>query len=231
MGDPTRPPPTRRRRWVRRLAILAILAGGLFAARGSLLRGYAELLVVDESGKSADAISPASGEARLAVAARLYLAGDVSRILLGHGPKERVADLGLVPDRMTASRRKLADLGVPDAAITDTGRSDWDTYEGVRRIGVWLTDHPGATVQVTCDRFASRRLRLITDRVLGPDAARLVVRPMPYRRYSDADWWRVDDGRREVVMQTLCLAYTLVAGERSAPRPDWDPDAYEAALR
>jgi hypothetical protein len=231
MGEPTRPAPSRRRRWAVRLAFLVVAAVGLFAARGPMLRNAVVLLVADDGVGSADAVYAEGRGGKYSAAARLYNAGDAGRVLVGSGPPERVVALGLIPDRAVAGRDRMVRLGVSPDRIAVLGRPDWDVWDGTRRLGEWLRENPGATVVVPCERYESRRARVVADRLLGPDADRVRVRPVPYRRFDDADWWRTDDGRRTVVVESVRLAYTVIAGERSAPGTDWNPDAYEAALK
>jgi hypothetical protein len=220
----------RRRLWWRRLLILTVTLSGLYLARAPLLRGVAGLLIAEDAG-TANYLLILDGESRHQVAANWYLGGHDRHILVIGTHPGRLQALGLVPARAETDRLALRARGVPDADVLTLHAEARDDWDGVRALGAWLRERPGAEVILACDRFSSRRLRLLCGRVLGADAGRVHVLGLRHRDYDEADWWRHKEGQLNLLDQGLRLTYAWLAGERTAPYSDWDPDAYEGRLR
>ena len=77
-----------RRRWLRRLLFVLILAGAVYLARAPLLCGVARFLVVEDSKQEVEALVPFDGD-HLYEQAALLIHNDVSKhVLLIQGPGE-----------------------------------------------------------------------------------------------------------------------------------------------
>jgi hypothetical protein len=220
-------PPRRRLRWLAAAALLLALGLG----HRALLRGLAGLLVVDESGGEASCVVPFSGYGARARSAEGFAGGAGAPVLLIEGRPSRLEELGVRPTGVEDWRRDLLARGVPSSAVLvvpGSADGDWDRARALRR---WLEEHPEARADVLCDRFGSRRLRVILDGVLGPEAGRARVVPLRDRRIDELTWWHSSQGVASCYESLVRLAYVRLAGETSPTRPRWDPDRYEEALR
>jgi hypothetical protein len=230
VSDPTlRSPRASVGRWRRLLIVIAVLAG-LYIARAPLLRGLAGLLISEEPGATAYLVL-LGGDRRHEQAAEWYREGGDRRILVIESCPERLQALGLAPTPTEVDRLALGKQGVPESALIVLPAGAGDDWQRVRALGEWLQMHPGSDVTLLCDRFGSRRLHLICGRILAADAARVHLCAVRHRVYDESDWWQHKEGQLTFLDQGLRLTYTWLAGERTAPYTDWDPDAYEAGLR
>lgn len=202
-----------RRRW--RWLIVGGVLLALFLGRAPLLRGLAGLLIADEPDQGATALALLGGDrVHDAVAARVRDGGDVEVLLIAAVPR-RLEAFGLIPPHTEIDRRALEGRGVPAAAIRVLPGQARDAWDGARVPRDWLRDHPEARVTVLCDRFGSRRLRIILDRVLGPDAARARVAALADRRYDETNWWRSEAGFTCYATEYVKLAYYGLGEDRS----------------
>ena len=228
---PAEPRPGRLSR--RRLALFgcAALLALAAALHAPLLTAAARVLVVDQSGTPATHLVLLGGDSRHDRAAAFLRENPAGRILLIEEVPDALVEHGVVPAAHVLDRRALAERGVPERAIEQLGSPAANDWQAMRRLGRWLADHPDARVAVLCDRFASRRLRIVVDAVLPPDAARRVsLRPLANHQYDETNWWRGRVGARQFVYAWLHLAYQRLRGE-PPPRPaTWDPDRYEAEI-
>lgn len=220
---------TRPRRLLRWL-LFGVLLLALFLGRASLLRGLAGLLIADEPDGGATEIVLLRGDRMHDAAAGRVREGRAVEVLLIAKVPLRHEALGVVPLRTEIDRRALEDRGVSASVIRTLPGQARDDWDAARALHDWLRDHPEAQAAVLCDRFGSRRLRVLLDRVLGPDAARVHVMGLPDRRYDETNWWRHKDGLAGWWDGAVALGYVWLAGEGDKPRAKWDLDAYERAL-
>jgi hypothetical protein len=210
----------------------AFLLACVYYFRAPALRGFAGLLVVDEPPPDADALLVLDGDRCFEQAARLYHAGGAGRVLLNEHRPGRLQQMGILPSFTELARRQLTAARVPGQALEvlpGETRSNWDR---ARLLRDWLCQHPGARVTVLCDRFGSRQRRCILDRVLDPEeAARVRVYALPHRSYRETDWWRSKQGILDLFDAYVVLTFTWLVGEDKDEWREWDPEAYERALR
>jgi hypothetical protein len=196
--------------------VAAGLVVALYLGRAPLLRGLGGLLIADEPDRAAAAVLLVRGDRRHDAAAARVRDGAGEVLLIERVPL-RYEALGVVPTQTETNGRALEARGVPASAIhvlSEQTRDDWD---GARVLHDWLREHPGADVAVLCDRFGSRRERIILDRVLGPDASRVRVVALPDRRYDESNWWRSKDGLARWWDRFVSLCYVWAAGEGDEP--------------
>jgi uncharacterized SAM-binding protein YcdF (DUF218 family) len=210
------------------------LAGVLACAylcRGPLLRGLGCLLIVDEPQAAMTCLVLLGGDSRHDRAAELYHEGRAGQVLLIQRHLRRLEAFGIVPCADELDRRALRARGVPGSALTLVSGQAGDDWQTIRALRPWLQAHPGAHLHLVCERFGSRRLQVLSQRLLGPDAARVHLLALPSRDHDETNWWQHKEGLLDFLQQAMKLTYTWAAGERTAPWHDWDPDAYEAGLR
>ncbi len=136
----------------------------------------------------------------------------------------------MLPPRTQRERHFLETHAVPATVIQilpGETRNDWDR---ARILLDWMREHPEEHVALLCNRFGSRRLRIILDRVLGSDARRVHLVALADRRYDETNWWRSKDGVVAFWDGFSHLGYVSLAGEGDGPGPSWDADAWERSL-
>ena len=221
----------RRRRWLRRLLFVLILAGAAYFARQPLLRGLAGFLVVEDPVREADAVLLLDGDRGPERAAELYHAGAVKRVLLLREPPRRLERFDALPNLTELYRAELERYGVPATAVEvleTEKRGDWNN---ARRLCDWLNEHPESQVIVQCARFASRRTRCLFERELGGLSGQVRWRALADRRYDETDWYRHRAGAIDLFDSYLGWGHVKVYGDALGDRDEWDPDAYRNSLR
>lgn len=211
------------------LLVAALL--GAYVWRARLLHGLASALVVDEPAFSSDHVLLVGGDRAYDHAAGHYHSRRDGLVFLARGHPGRLEALEVVPSPLAVSRHELLARGVPPGAIQvlpGVVRSDWDV---AREVKGWLRERPGERLLMLCDRFSSRRLRWLLDRVLGEMAPRVGVRALPHRDHDETDWWRHKSGQLDCLGSSLRLAFYVFAGEGEPGPPAWEPDDYERSLR
>jgi hypothetical protein len=213
-------------RWL----VVGALLVGTALARGPLLRLAARPLIAGGPEAGAAWLVPLDGDEVTERVAECCRAAPEARVLLIQRAPDRLEALGIVPPWAEGRRRVLLARGVPAAAVevlAGATASDWDRARALRG---WLEGHPGARVAVLCDRFHSRRLRLILDRALGAEAGRARVTAVPDRGYDETNWWRCKAGLLGWWDGYTGLGYVWLAGEGDRPLPPPDADDYERGL-
>jgi hypothetical protein len=215
-GSDRRPAAVCRRRRGWRWLVAGALVLGVFLARGPLLRGLAGLLIAEGPDRAVAGVVPVRGDRMHDAAAARVRDGATEVLLIERVPLRHEA-LGVIPVRTEIDRRALEARGAPAPAIRVLSEQTLDDWDGARVLRDWLRDRPEAHVAVLCDRFGSRRQRIILDRVLGPDAARVHVVALPDRRYDETNWWRSKDGVAGWWEGLVTLGYVWLAGEGDKP--------------
>ena len=77
----------------------------------------------------------------------------------------------------------------------------------------WLNENPGESVDLLCDRFASRAWkRAIAVSVDAGVQDRIHILPLRQRAFDETDWWRCKQGRTGFVNGYLILAFHFLGG-------------------
>jgi hypothetical protein len=219
------------RPWARYLGAVALIAASLYAGRTFLLRSAGSFLVIDDQVQKADHILVIDADRTIDQAAALYRAGVAPRLLVIQRRLERLEKLGLRPAYHDRTASGLCARGVPKEALTvipGKALTDWDE---ARALDGWMVHDPAASVAVLCDRFHSREVRYIMDKVLGPvKARRLQMLPAPSRTYDETTWWRHRLGILDFFRAYVRLGFVRVNGEGREAWREWDPKSYEMTL-
>jgi hypothetical protein len=234
MTSPIVPPlrPLHRlKKWAVRLLVLASVALVLYFFRAPLLRTAGRALVVDEGMQPGDVLLLFGADRGAEQVAQSYREGSTQRVLVLEGPPGRLERLGVVDSAGTQARKALDRQGVPEAVltvVTSPGPGAWNRARGLRE---WLEANPDARVALLCDRFNSRRLRLVFQRILGDElAGRVHWCAVPSRGFDETNWWQNNAGLRAGVNGYLRLAHVYFYGENPQGDQEWDPDQYEQTL-
>jgi uncharacterized SAM-binding protein YcdF (DUF218 family) len=210
-------PPARRRRWPRRLLVVAILLLGLYLARGRLLPAAARFLDVSEPPREVDAVMVLGGGAstRPFVAAALVRAGLARRALVPSVHLFPDQEDGLSPPEDEVLRRVLHVRGVPDDAVTTLPGEVDSTRDEARALARFLDGEPGATVAVVTNGFHTRRARMLFRHELGERIAQVHFVAAPTDRFDDDNWWRHEEGFNCYASEYFKLVYYGLREDRA----------------
>lgn len=208
---------------------LLLLAGYVF--RSTLLCAAAKVLVVDQESETVHAVMFCGKPRLLPHAARLHKDHPQSHILIVRG-RNRLEELGIVPDGAARLRRQLLSQEIPGAAIQLLSYPEWHNDWGAARcLGDWLSQNPQASVCFLCERFESRHQRRIVDTLLTSEQAeRVFIRSVSNPRFDESNWWKCKEGVTTFFGCFVRLAHVCCFGDDSAERVEWDPDDYEKGL-
>jgi hypothetical protein len=196
--------------------VAGVLVAGIFLGRGVPLRGLGGLLIVDEPAGAVAGVVPLRGDRMHDAAAARVRDGGAEVLLIELVPLRQQA-MGIVPTRAETDRQALEDRGVPESAIRVLSEETDNDWDAARVLHDWLREHPGTHVAVLSERFGSRRLRILLDRVLGADAGRVHVVGLSDRRYDETNWWRNHDGLAAWLDGIVGLGFVWLAGEGENP--------------
>lgn len=222
----------------RLLTVLIVLACVWFW-HAAILQNIAWLLIVDRQQAQPDWVCirtedglSCDGDRCYDRAAQLYREDTLRGILLIEPYPTRLVQIGVLPCFEAISRCQLEARGVPNKAVfVITGKAE-NPWQEARLLDRWLEDRSRTRVLLLCNRFESRRWRIVLDTVLQPDhAARVGILALPDRRYDETDWWKSRRGVKGFFYGCLALAYAWFQGEDVSPRELWDPDDYQRMLK
>jgi uncharacterized SAM-binding protein YcdF (DUF218 family) len=192
---------TRSTSWLRHygwfvLIVAALALGVVWAARGPILRGMADLWVVSDNTDKADAIVVLGGglDIRPFAAADLYKRGLAPQVLVANVRPNPVEELKILPKHAALNRDVLLKLGVPPAAIIEFGNQVSSTYEEARAVVNWVTSSGARSLIIPTEIFPSRRVRWIFQHELASAGVRVTVQAIKPREYGPEDWWRHEEG-------------------------------------
>lgn len=228
LADPASLP--RRRRWLRRLLVLAILVVGLYLCRVPILRGLAGWLVITEPVSKPTAVLLLTFDG-FAQAAELRQTCPDCQVIVVEYPPSRLVRMGILPSSFTQAKAIARRTGIPETGVSALEVSSGGTWDVARRLDRWLAEHPDADIAVYCSRFEGRRVRFIYHAVLKPEAAaRVHVQGVPNGRYDETNWWQLKEGKLNLFNACVVLAHTWLVGDDRAEETPWDPDQYEQTL-
>jgi len=223
---PARP----RSRRNRRLAFFAVLVGVAACLHGRILQSLAELLVVDEPRSAAQAVLMISGESRFDVAEKLHNDGTkVVFILRGHSG--RLERMGILPSIEQLTRRELLARGIPESNLSLLS----DEPVASSRVGALLSDrlreHTQWHIAVLCDRFSTRKWRLLLQRSADPRLlSRIHLIALPERGFDETNWWHSKPGARAILNGYLRLVFTWWHDGLQPAGRECTPADFEAAF-
>jgi uncharacterized SAM-binding protein YcdF (DUF218 family) len=204
------------KKWFKRVtfAFLAafVLLAVAFLFRAPLLRGAAEVWIVNDPLTRADAIVVLGGgmETRPFEAARLYQLGLAPKILLTTTKPEPSEQLGANLPETEIARRILTKKGVPDAAIVVAPGFVNSTYDESIVVRDWARTNSIRRLIIATDVFHTRRARWLFRKELGPAGIQVEVDAVPVREYTLAGWWTNDLGVVSFQNEILKSAYYRV---------------------
>jgi hypothetical protein len=204
----TSKPERRRRRWQRKLSILMLLVCATAFFHGLLFRSAAEILVVEEPRTAAQAVLLLGGESRFDEAANLHADG-AKVILLISGSHGRLERMGILPSPEDTTRRELLAREIPAEDLWFLSDEPVTTSTVGILLCDWLRLHPHWQVDVLCDRFSTRKWRLLLRRSADPHlVSRIHVIALPQRGFDESNWWHSKPGVRTIFNGYLRMGFS-----------------------
>ena len=107
-------------------------------------------------------------------------------------------------------RRVLIKKGVPDQAIVTVGKSVSSTYGDICAACDWAKTSGAKRLIIPTDLFHTRRLKWISQRVLGPAGIRCAVTALTPSDYASTNWWQHEDGLLAFQNEVVKYAFYLL---------------------
>lgn len=176
--------------------LVVLLAALCFVFRSPILRSAASLWIINDPLQHADAIVLLGGglETRPFAAARLYRDGYAPRILITCPKASPTDEMGLTTREADTARTILLKEGVPDSALIGIGHDVQSTYQESLAVGDWLKSNHATRLIIPTDVFHARRVRWVFRKQLNHTGINVMVQAVPVREYTEADWWRHEQG-------------------------------------
>lgn len=225
------PLPPKRRRWLRRLLVAAIVVAVLALTHSLWLRMLAWPLVRDEAPPSRYTAVVLYADGSLDAATAAHASGAARRVVVVGWAPGRLEKLGVVPSGRESIRAELIRRGVPATDLGVLAGEPRDLWELADQITAWLAEHPGEEIVVYSRRFRSRRLVHVLGAVLGEQRARVHVVALTDPEYDETNWWHSKAGTLDFWEGWVRLAYGICHGRPDAPASGFDPDVYERGVR
>jgi hypothetical protein len=222
---------TTRRRWLVRIGVIAAIVALLVVFRQPILRGLADQLIVNEPSVPGAAHLILGGDCAPELAVKVFLDGNATEILLVDWWPDRTDRLGITSSHSATLRRALVKHGVPEPSIQSLPGQPRDLYQTADGVGTWLDQHPDKHLIVYCNRFSSRQVQVIFQRVLGERRERVHLQAVAHPEFDERDWWQQKTGLKDFWAATVHLLFTWTHDRPHHDYPDWDPDAYEKGLQ
>jgi uncharacterized SAM-binding protein YcdF (DUF218 family) len=178
------------------LLFLAAVSAGAWFGREALLRGAAELWVVSDVPRPADAVAVFGGglSVRPAAAAEYYREGLVKKILISNIRPDSTETLGIAPSHTSLNRAAVLKFGVPETAIELFGTDLSNTNQEVVALRDWALRVHARSIIVPTQDFSSRRLRWMLKRGFAGTGILVQVTALSPSDYDYRGWWRSDQG-------------------------------------
>ncbi len=203
-------------RWILRLAVALVLAGLLwgglapmFGAAGGWLACSSPLQPVNYL-----LIMPGDQSTRPFAAAALVRQGWADAVLIPRNIESPSVQDQIVPPAHEITCRVLALRGVPPERIIvlDQVQSN-SSWDDLRALAEFLTEHPEASAGVITNDYHVRRTRWTARRVFGRDAMPLVF-GAPTDGFGPDDWWHYRAGVWLYGAEfAKLIAYWIIYGE------------------
>lgn len=192
------------------LLLLALIASALWAGRAPILRGIANLWIVADAPRKADAIVILGGgiEIRPKAAAQLYRAGWASKILILQPRLIISSNPRVIIDEGADTRKILLEEDVPGDAIEIIGHDVINTYDEARAIASWAKMTNLRQFIVPTEPLHTRRARWILKRELDRESGgETVMIPVSPPRYLQAHWWNGNEILKALFLEICKFCY------------------------
>ena len=193
------------------LALCALLVV-LYLFRAPVLRGVADLWIVNDPLVKADAIVVLGGgsDTRPFEAARLFQQRLAPRILVLDERQNRTAELGLTFQGADLVKQVLLKKTVPESAVTIIGHNVTTTHDECLAVRAWVDQNKPKRLIITTDLFHTRRVKWFFEKALKGTGVDVRTDAVPARDYTAADWWQHEDGLIAFQNEVVKFGYYLV---------------------
>lgn len=169
----------------------------LYLLRVNILTGIFDFLVIRDELAQADVIFLLNGDTtvRPALAANLFHTGLARKIVIARSEDSQAVQLGAYPNVTDSNIIALKKLGVPEAQIEELRPKPGvtSTYDEARAFADYSRKYPVAKVIVVTSELHTRRTRFMVRSLLSP-GTKVMMAPVPDRKYGAGNWWTKEDG-------------------------------------
>jgi uncharacterized SAM-binding protein YcdF (DUF218 family) len=187
-------------RRLRRIAWLLTFGCALllvcYVFRAPLLTGVANVWIVNDVPKKADALVVLGGgvQYRPFAAARLYKKGFAAKVLIMDVKLGATDNIGLTQPQKDLTRGVLLKQGVPEHAIEAVGRAVSNTSEESLAVRDWAMQHAAKSLIIVTENFHTRRARWIFRKRFKGTGADIQVVAIEPAEYLAQTWWHSEEG-------------------------------------
>lgn len=200
-----------------------VLAVSLSAAAGwyfspHWLPGIGKWLDVGEPPRRVDYVMSLPGDEgyRPFVAAAMINLGLARSALIVQNEASPAELDGVVLPTSEIIRRVYQHCGIGDDNLIVLSGKTVSTAGDIDALANFLKEHPQRTVAIVTSDYHTRRSRWTFHRQLGSVANQIVIVSAPNGEFDFQNWWRIEDGFLQVIMEYIKLAAYLVVYGRVA---------------
>ena len=188
-----------------------VLLGLLYLFRIQALAAVGNFLVVTDTLEPADIILLLNGDptVRPARAAELFSRGLAPTIVIARAEDSVGVQFGAYPNVTDSNIVMLKKLGVPESRIVELrppGGVQHTADEASIVLAYCRQNSVHKVIVVTSD-LHSRRARFIFRKVLSGSRIKVMLAPIPDRKYGASNWWKLEDGLVGCQNEYLKLVY------------------------
>jgi uncharacterized SAM-binding protein YcdF (DUF218 family) len=196
------------------IAVLLLVAAGcaLYAARAAVLPCAARWLDVGERPAKADYVYVLGGDVnvRPLVAAAIFRAGLVKKVLVSHVDFEPGEDKGILGPQHKRICEVLRRRGVPEEDILVLGNRHRTTHDEAVSLADWLPEASTKRVIVVTNDYHTRRARWIFGQVFQGHTGTVSLVGAPVDGFGANDWWRSRQGFTTISGENIKLLGSLL---------------------
>ena len=198
------------RRWIRWFLTFSLAALGLAAVfHRPLLRGAAQVWIVEQAAGPADAIVVSTGASRelFAQAVTWWREGKAPRLVLTRSKTHPTDRAGITISRVELCRQQLDAAGVPASAREFIGEELRLLSQELPVVRAWASTNGVKRILMPAEPFATRRTGWLAGRVLRPAGIETTVVPVATAHYCVLEWWRTKEGLLAMENEWALWAY------------------------
>lgn len=204
-----------RARWVLGPLALLVLAAALWLGRAPLLAAAGDWLACGAPLQRVDylLVMPGDQTTRPFAAAALVRHGLADAVLIPRNVTSPSVEDGIAPPTHEIIRRVLELRGVAaeQIIVLDQHRTN-SSWDDLRALADFLTEHPDATAAVVTNDYHARRTHWTMRRVLGHEAS-VIVFGVPTDGFGPHEWWHYRSGVQLYLGEySKLVVYWLVYG-------------------
>jgi len=198
------------RKWFVRLLVFGcLIVAAAVWFREPLLRGMADVWIVNEPLEHADAIVILGGglDTRPFEAAKLYHQGIAPKILLLNVRTNHTDELAITVTQTELSRQVLLKKDVPADAVIVIGDGVASTRDESVAVRKWVDENHPKRIIIPTDPFHAPGVKRLFGKALKGTSTEVRTDAVAARDYTANDWWRHEEGLIAFQNELIKFAY------------------------